>query len=344
MLQRWLAAGFLPVISPVSLGTAIPTTSTPIRSPVALRRQPARLVFISNVPGVLIDGAPASPDHRRDLATYASGQIAGGMIPKVRSAVDAVHDGVAEAVITNLAGCAAAAVRRSSPNGARRDVGHIADTTGLNHTTKSTGSAISDYRTMNTHQIIEQEEQYLMQVYARAPFVLDHGHGCTVVDTDGREYIDCVAGIAVNAPHMTTPICRRRSMPRPASYGVISNLYHTASGATGAVAVRNQLRRQGLLCQLRRQRQRKRVPTRSRRYAYDRARSVPAGGFAQTGPSSKRDRGVPRRLPRAPLRSLAATDRPKYQQPFEPLMPGVRFAQFNDPNSAAEAIAEDVCG
>ncbi|MBE2231900.1 MAG: aspartate aminotransferase family protein, partial [Anaerolinea sp.] len=41
--------------------------------------------------------------------------------------------------------------------------------------------------------------------------------------------------------------------------------------------------------------------------------------------------------------SLAATDRPKYQQPFEPLMPGVRFAAFNDLASAAAAIDDDVC-
>jgi acetylornithine/succinyldiaminopimelate/putrescine aminotransferase len=41
--------------------------------------------------------------------------------------------------------------------------------------------------------------------------------------------------------------------------------------------------------------------------------------------------------------SLAATDRPKYQEPFEPLMPGVRFAAFNDLASAAAAIQDDVC-
>jgi acetylornithine/succinyldiaminopimelate/putrescine aminotransferase len=41
--------------------------------------------------------------------------------------------------------------------------------------------------------------------------------------------------------------------------------------------------------------------------------------------------------------SLAATDRPKYQEPFEPLMPGVRFATFDDLDSAAATIQDDVC-
>ncbi len=41
--------------------------------------------------------------------------------------------------------------------------------------------------------------------------------------------------------------------------------------------------------------------------------------------------------------SLAATPRPKYQQAFEPLMPGVRVAEFNSLPSAAAAIQDDVC-
>ena len=41
--------------------------------------------------------------------------------------------------------------------------------------------------------------------------------------------------------------------------------------------------------------------------------------------------------------SLAATPRPKYQDPFKPLMPGVRFAEFNDLESARAQMDENVC-
>ena len=41
--------------------------------------------------------------------------------------------------------------------------------------------------------------------------------------------------------------------------------------------------------------------------------------------------------------ALAATPRPKYQDPFRPLMPGVRLAEFNNPASAAEVIDDSVC-
>jgi acetylglutamate kinase len=65
------------------------------------------LVFVSNVPGVLVDGRlveciiPPQAD-----ALIADGTIAGGMIPKVRSALDAVAGGVAAVRITNLDGLA----------------------------------------------------------------------------------------------------------------------------------------------------------------------------------------------------------------------------------------------
>jgi acetylornithine aminotransferase len=39
---------------------------------------------------------------------------------------------------------------------------------------------------------------HLMNTYTRLPFALSHGHGCRVWDTQGRAYLDALAGIAVN--------------------------------------------------------------------------------------------------------------------------------------------------
>jgi acetylornithine/N-succinyldiaminopimelate aminotransferase len=39
---------------------------------------------------------------------------------------------------------------------------------------------------------------HLMNTYGRLPFALSHGKGCRVWDTAGREYLDALAGIAVN--------------------------------------------------------------------------------------------------------------------------------------------------
>ena len=43
------------------------------------------------------------------------------------------------------------------------------------------------------------EKQYIAQTYKRGPMVLSHGQGMHVWDTNGKEYLDFMAGIAVNA-------------------------------------------------------------------------------------------------------------------------------------------------
>ena len=41
-------------------------------------------------------------------------------------------------------------------------------------------------------------EPHVMKTYTRLPIALSHGRGCKVWDTNGREYLDALAGIAVN--------------------------------------------------------------------------------------------------------------------------------------------------
>lgn len=49
---------------------------------------------------------------------------------------------------------------------------------------------------MHTKQIIELEKKYLMHVYSRPNFVIDHGSGCYIFDKEGKKYIDLVGGLA----------------------------------------------------------------------------------------------------------------------------------------------------
>jgi len=50
-----------------------------------------------------------------------------------------------------------------------------------------------------THRTLALAKEYLLPVYARPSFVLEHGKGSWVWDCDGRKYLDFTAGIAVNA-------------------------------------------------------------------------------------------------------------------------------------------------
>jgi acetylglutamate kinase len=109
LLRTLIGAGIVPVVSPISFG-ALDALSYNVNADhaataIAARLGATKLIFISNVPGVLVAGRIC----RALTAAQAEGWIeegiiSGGMIPKVRSAVEAVRGGVAQAVITNLAG------------------------------------------------------------------------------------------------------------------------------------------------------------------------------------------------------------------------------------------------
>ena len=45
----------------------------------------------------------------------------------------------------------------------------------------------------------ERYRNALLGVFGNPQLCLDHGQGCVVVDNDGKEYLDLLAGIAVNA-------------------------------------------------------------------------------------------------------------------------------------------------
>ena len=57
---------------------------------------------------------------------------------------------------------------------------------------------VRGFAIMLTEEIERQASSFLMHTYARLPLSIVRGRGCYVYDAEGREYLDCVAGIAVN--------------------------------------------------------------------------------------------------------------------------------------------------
>ena len=110
VLLQLLGLGLTPVISPVSLGEdglAYNVNADHVAAGVARAVGATRLVFVSNVPGVQVLGRTMRALSLAQIEELiAEGHITGGMIPKVRSATDAVTSGVHQAVITDLAGLA----------------------------------------------------------------------------------------------------------------------------------------------------------------------------------------------------------------------------------------------
>jgi acetylglutamate kinase len=100
--------GITPVLSPIcwgSDGTVFNVNADQVAEAVALAMQADVLVFVSNVPGVLVgDQLLDRLDRARAETLIADGTISGGMIPKVRSALETVARGVQSVRITNLDG------------------------------------------------------------------------------------------------------------------------------------------------------------------------------------------------------------------------------------------------
>ncbi len=180
---------------------------------------------------------------------------------------------------------------------------------------------------------IELEQKYVVHAYNRPPIVLVDGQGAWLEDAEGNRYLDLVAGIAVSAlgygdPEIAETICAAGK--KPLHY---SNLYHNEPMARLAqklveitpFADRVHFQNSG---------------TESTEAAMKFARKFARTHFGEgktdiiafTGAFHGRTMGA-----------LAATPREKYQKPYEPLMPGVRFARFNHIDSVRDVIDDRVC-
>ncbi|MDX2140033.1 MAG: acetylglutamate kinase [Chloroflexota bacterium] len=107
VLSDLLAEGITLVVAPICLGvdSSYNVNADHVAGAVAAVVAAGRVVFLTNVPGVLVDGVVVetlSPEAAEKLIN--DGIIFGGMIPKVRTALAALTGGAASAVITNLDG------------------------------------------------------------------------------------------------------------------------------------------------------------------------------------------------------------------------------------------------
>jgi acetylglutamate kinase len=104
-----LACGITPVVSPISLGLDGHTynvNADHAAAALACALEAEELAFVSNVPGVLCGDGECLPALTPDEvdALIDSGEISGGMVPKVRSALSALAAGVPRVRITDLQG------------------------------------------------------------------------------------------------------------------------------------------------------------------------------------------------------------------------------------------------
>lgn len=186
---------------------------------------------------------------------------------------------------------------------------------------------------MNTQEVIQNEADYVLGVYSRPPFVLERGQGSTVYDSEGKAYLDCVAGIAVNVLGYSDPGVNQ-AIAEAAETGMlhVSNLYHTEPHARLAKQLCETSFADKVHFSLTGADANEGAFKFARRYAREQGHEDKYEILAFSNAFHGRLFG-----------SLAATPREQYQQPFQPLMPGVHFAEFNDLASAQAAMSDRVC-
>jgi acetylglutamate kinase len=107
VITSLVSQGITPVIAPVCLGESsnYNVNADHVAGAIAGAIGASRVVFLTNVEGVLVNGQVVptlSPEKTQAL--IADGTIFGGMIPKVQTALGALENGIAGAVITDLGG------------------------------------------------------------------------------------------------------------------------------------------------------------------------------------------------------------------------------------------------
>ncbi len=161
--------------------------------------------------------------------------------------------------------------------------------------------------------------------YARYPVAMVKGDGCKLVDADGREYLDFLAGIAVASlghchPAVTEAICRQA-----AELVHVSNLYYTAPQTELAeLLVANTFAEKVFMAN---------SGAEANEAAIKLARIYSGKGKYQIISLDGSFHG-------RTLATVAATGQPKFHQGFEPLPDGFAHAPFND-LAAIEALIDD---
>jgi len=185
---------------------------------------------------------------------------------------------------------------------------------------------------MATHSITDLEQQYIVPTYRRPPFVLERGEGVYLYDTEGRRYLDFVAGIAVNALGYGDLEMLAAIQAQAAKLIHVSNLYHTIPHVELARRlVEHSFADRVFFCNSGTEANEAAIKF-ARKWARSKSGEGKAKLVAFSGAFHGRTMG-----------SLALTPRDKYQQPFAPLMPQVAIATFNDLASAEAAIDDATC-
>ena len=175
---------------------------------------------------------------------------------------------------------------------------------------------------------VDAFDQSVMKTYGRFPIALDRGAGCRVWDTEGREYLDFVAGIATCTLGHAHPVMIDTVTKQMQTLHHVSNLYYIPSqGDLAQWLTEHSCADRVFFCNSGAEANESAIKL-ARKYAHT-VQGID-DPIIITANASFHGRT---------LATITATGQPKYQKNFNPLVPGFHYVPYNDIAALEEAIA-----
>lgn len=185
---------------------------------------------------------------------------------------------------------------------------------------------------MNKQEYIDTAEQELLHTYNRFSLVLDHGEGVYLYDTDKKAYLDFAAGIAVCALGYSNEAYKNALKDQVDKLLHTSNLYYnvpTIEAAKKALAASGMDRI---------------FFTNSGTEAIEGAiKAAKKYAYTRDGHAGHEIIAMKHSFHGRSIGALSVTGNAHYQEPFAPLMPGVKFAEYNNLESVKELVTDKTC-
>ncbi len=183
-----------------------------------------------------------------------------------------------------------------------------------------------------THPIIDTADQVLATTYSRMPVVFEKGAGATLWDTEGREYTDFLAGIAVCGLGHAHPAVQAALSEQAGKLLHVSNLFYTKPQVElGEWLIRHSFADRVFFCNSGAEANEAAIKL-ARKYFYDKGQTGRYRIIAMEQSFHGRTMG-----------SLSATGQAKIRKGFEPVLEGFEFVPFNDPEALHAKLDETVC-
>lgn len=185
---------------------------------------------------------------------------------------------------------------------------------------------------MDKQEYIDRAEQALYKTYNRFPVIFDHGDGVKLYDTDGQEYLDFGAGIAVMGLGYNDPAFNEAVKAQVDKLLHTSNLFYNQPSVEAGEKLLKAAQMEKVFFTNSGTEAVEGALKIAKRYAYDKGMAPDYEIIAMKHSFHGRSLGA-----------LSVTGNDHYQEPFAPLIPGIRFAEFNNLDSVKALFSEKTC-